>query len=188
MPRLLFLISVLALAVAFAVRWWYGLRVLATEGERPCRCDLNKWLPAPGDTATIHRSDATAYEFGHQLRLKALAEWAEEMPKAAAAREKSRRFGLAVPPLSILIAVFAVIAVKIHFFAAIVLVLAAIALSAGFAISAVSSELQAITRASKKARDARAFPDHTQENAIIRCAHAHAWREAFPPIFKLIQG
>ncbi|MFT4175916.1 MAG: hypothetical protein QM627_04610 [Luteolibacter sp.] len=187
MPRLLFLVSILALAIAFAVRWWYGLRILSSLGEQPCRCDLNRWLPAPTDTATVHRAEETASEFGQQLRRKALAEWAEEMPKAALARERSRRFGLAVPPLSILIAIFAFIAMKIPLLVAIVIVLAAIALSGAFAMSAVTPELQAITRTARKARENGSFPDRDHEKAVIRCAHAHAWSEAFPPIFKMIQ-
>lgn len=188
MPRLLLIISVLALVVAFIARWWFGLRVLAAEGERICRCDLNTWLPAPGDHAKVHRAEGTAAEFGEQLRNKALVDWASEMPKAARSRENNRRFGLAVPPLSIVIAVFALIGAKVPWIGAIVIIFAATAVAGILAMTSITPELQAITRAAKKARDARAFPQRDDESVIVRCAYAHAWRKAFPPLFRLIQG
>ena len=128
MWRLLFIFSAIPIVAALVVRWYFGLRILADEGNRPCRCDLATWMPLPEDSAVIHRAEESAAEFGRQLRLKALAEWREQDPKAAAARENSRRFGMAVPPLSGVIAVFAVLVAKIPIMGGISCVLAATAL------------------------------------------------------------
>lgn len=132
----------------------------------------------------IQRADGSALEFGGQLRDKALATWREHEPKAAAARENARRFGMAVPPLSVLIAVFAVLVGKIPVLGAIAIFLGATALAAVVGLMSLPGELAAIQREAKKARDKRAFPDDDDELAIIRCAKATAWDRAIPPILR----
>ena len=186
MFRLIFFFSLLPLAVALAARWWFGVRVLATDGTRACRCNLDGWLPAPGDAALVHRAEQSAHEFGRQLRLKALAEWREQEPKAASSREKSRRFGTAVPPLSGIVAIFAVLVGKVPVFGALVILLGATALSTVQGLLALPPELGAITRSARKAREARHFPDRDDEEAVIRCALAHAWDASLPPILHWI--
>jgi hypothetical protein len=187
MWRLLFIFSALPIAAALIARWWFGMRVLADDGRRECRCDLATWMPLPGDTAVIHRAEESAAEFGRQLRIKALADWMEENPKAARSRESSRRFGMAVPPLSGVVAAMAVFVAKIPVMGAISIILAATALSALLGILSMAPELAAITRAAKKLREARSFPRRDDEEAVIRCAVAHAWKETLPPILGLIQ-
>ncbi len=187
MWRLLFLFSILPIAAALIARWFFGMRVLAEDGARPCRCDLETWMPLPDEKAVIHRAEESAAEFGRQLRLKALAEWRERDPQAAAARENSRRFGTAVPPLSGMIAVMAGIVAKIPIMGAIALVLAATALAAVLGVLSMAPELAAITRAAKKLRESKSFPRRDDEDAIIRCAVAHAWKETLPPILGLLQ-
>ena len=187
MWRLLFLFSVLPIAAALIARWWFGMRVLANDGVRPCRCDLATWMPLPDDKAVIHRAEESAAEFGRQLRLKALAEWRERDPKAAALREGSRRFGMAVPPLSGVVAVLAVIVARIQIMGGISMLLAATALAAVLGILSMAPELAAITRAARKLREAKSFPRREDEDAIIRCAVAHAWKETLPPILGLLQ-
>ncbi|RYD17340.1 MAG: hypothetical protein EOP88_27105, partial [Verrucomicrobiaceae bacterium] len=72
MWRLLLLLSVLPIAAALIARWWFGLRVLASEtGKRPCRCDPAKWPAAPRADQPIP-ADAPAAEYGRLLRLAAL--------------------------------------------------------------------------------------------------------------------
>lgn len=187
MWRLLFLLSILPIAAALIARWFFGMRVLAEDGARPCRCDLGTWMPLPDDKAVIHRAEESAAEFGRQLRVKALVEWRERDPKAAAARESSRRFGTAVPPLSGIVAVLAVIVARIPIMGAISLVLAATALASVLGVLSMAPELGAITRAAKKLREAKSFPRRDDEDAIIRCAVAHAWKETLPPILGLLQ-
>ena len=94
MFRLILFLSLFPIAISLVARWWFGMRILARDGNRPCRCDLTRWLPSPDDAAIIHRAEESAGEFGRQLRLKALAEWQAQEPKAAASRENTRRFGL----------------------------------------------------------------------------------------------
>lgn len=187
MWRLLFLASALPIAIALFTRWMFGLRVIAEIGDRPCHCDLDRWLPAPGDTAMIHRAEESAAEFGRQLRLKALAEWREDEPKAAIARENSRRFGIAVPPFSGIVSLLAVIVAKIPIIGAITVVLAATALSSAIGLLSLPPELKAIARTARKSREAKSFPRRDDEEAVIRCAVAHAWKEALPPILKSLQ-
>lgn len=187
MWRLLFLSSIIPIAAALIARWWFGLRVLAELGNQECRCDLEKWMPAPEDVALIHRTESSASEFGKQLRLKALAEWRERHPKAAASRESSRRFGMAVPPLSGIVAILAVMVAKIPIIGAISILLAATALAAVLGLLSLGPELLAITAAAKKLRETRCFPRREDEDRVVRCAIAHAWKETLPPVFSLLQ-
>ena len=187
MWRILFILSGLTIAAALIARWFFGMRVLAELGKRPCRCDLVTWMPLPEDAALVHRAEESAAEFGRQLRLKALAEWREQDPKAAIARENSRRFGMAVPPLSGVIAVLAVIVAKIPVMGGISVLLGATALSSVLGVLSLAPELAAITRAAKKIRESKSFPRRDDEEAVIRCAIAHAWKETLPPLLGLLQ-
>ncbi len=187
MFRLILFLSLFPIAIALIARWWFGLRILAAEGDRPCGCDLTSWLSPPGDAAVINRAEESAGEFGRQLRLKALTEWQAQDPKAATARENTRRFGLAVPPLSGVVAVFAVIVGKVPVMGAVAILLGATALAAALGLLALPPELAAITRAASKSRKAKCFPRREDEDAVIRCAIAHAWNEALPPILRWIQ-
>jgi hypothetical protein len=188
MFRLILLLSLLPIAVALALRWWFGLRVLATAGKQTCRCDLAQWMPAPGDAAVIHRAEKSAAEFGHELRLKALAQWRDGDPKAAAAREGTRRFGKAAPPLSMMIAVFALLVGKVPLTGAIAIVAAAIAITAVLGLLSLPVELQAIARTAKGLRKQGGFPSRDDEETVIRCAIAHAWGDSPPAIFRWFQG
>ena len=187
MLRLLLFFSLLPLALTLIARWWFGSRVLTSYGKRMCRCDLRLWTPAHDDKTSVHRAEDTAAEFGNQLRRKALHEWQERDPKSANSREHSRRFGIAVPPLGGVVAVLAVIAGKIPVLGAIAIFIAAVALSAVLGILALPPELTAIARTSKRARDQRAFPSSEDSEVIARCASAHAWDQALPPILRMLQ-
>jgi hypothetical protein len=132
MWRLLLLFSALPIAAALIARWWFGLRVLATQGKRACRSDPAKWPALPDTTAPVDAlvpADASAVEYGRLLRLAALAAWKERDPKAAASRENSRRFGMAVPPLSGIVAIFAAIVAKIPIMGTFSILFAATALA-----------------------------------------------------------
>ena len=48
------------------------------------------------------------------------------------------------------------------------------------------AELAAISRAARKARENSHFPNRDDEDAVIRCATAHAWDLALPPILRWI--
>lgn len=184
--RFLLILSLVPIAIALAARWWYGTRVLANEDSRPCRCDLKVWTPPPGDESPVHRADDTAGEFGRQLRLKALAEWHEQNPKAARSRGNSLRFGLAVPPISAIIAIFAVLVAKIPPIGLIAVPLVATAIAAVFGLFSLPAELAAIARYAGKTRGMKSFPDRDQEDGVIRCAIAHAWDLTLPPVLRWI--
>jgi hypothetical protein len=180
---LLFAASLVTLGGAMLLRWYYGLRVLATSGTRTCTSDLGRWLPPPGDTSLVHRAEGTAAEYGDELRKKALASWREQEPKAAAARENARRFGMAVPPLSAMIAVFAVVVRKIPLMVVLVLTIVA----AIFGLLTLPAELRAIAAEAARMRKDRCFPKRDDEEAVIECAVAHAWEQALPPILRYLQ-
>ncbi len=187
MWRLLFLISILPIAVSLLARWWFGLRVLANHSTLVCRCDLEKWTPVTDGTKGLHRPEASAAEFGKQVRLASLAEWRKTTPSAAISREKSKRFGMAVPPLSGVIAVLAVFAAKVPIIGALAIFLAATALATALSILTIAPELLAVTRYTMKLRDNLAFPNRDEQEAVMRCAIAHVWKEAVPPILALFQ-
>jgi len=187
MWRLLIFFSAIGIALALIARWWFGMRVLAAEGKRTCHCDLDKWLPAPDDEAVIHRSEGTADEFGRQLRLKALAEWREREPKAAGARESAKKFGLAVPPLSGIVAIMGMVIAKIPVVGGISVLMAATALAAILGLLSIAPELQAIMKNARELRERKYFPRRDDEDAVIKCAIAYAWKEALPPILKMFQ-
>ena len=188
MFRLILLLSLLPIAAALLARWWFGLRVLATEGKQVCRCDLAQWMPPPGDAALVHRAEKSASEFGHELRLKALAEWRLEDPKAAAAREGTRRFGKAAPPLCMMIAVFALLVHKVPLAGALAIVAAATAIAAVLGLLSLPAELQAIARTVNGLKKQGCFPSRDDEETVIRCAAAHAWCDSPPAIFRWFQG
>ncbi len=188
MPRLLFLISILPVLAALAARWYFGLRVLAIEGQRNCRCDLERWKPVPGDTSLVHRAEETAAEFGRQLRLKALAEWKEADPKSVKSRETARRFAMAVPPFAGIILVLALLAGRLPAAWAIPAFLGAIAVAVIFDLLSLTPELAAIHRIAKKVRQVQVFPRREEEEAIIHCAIAHAWKATLPPMLSHFQG
>ncbi len=182
---MIYIIFLLPLGLALAARWWFALRVLAADGPIPCRCDLGRWLPAPGDPSVIHRAENAAGNFGLDLRSKALADWKQQDPKAAASREKSRRFGLAVPPLSAIVAIMAVLAAKVPVFGAVIILLGAVVLATVFDILTLPLELNAIARYAAKIREQKCFPNRDEEDAVIRCAIAHAWDQAMPPLLRM---
>ena len=183
----LLLAGLVPLLGTLLIRWWFGLRVLALVGPRPCVCDLGRWLPAPGDPAQVHRAEGTAAEFGRQLWHKAMNEWREHSPREAASREGTRRFGLAVPPLSAVVAVFAVLVGKIPPTGAIAACLLVTALAAVLGLLTLPPELKALARTAAKVRKERGFPKSDDEEAVIRCAIAHAWDAALPPVVRWIQ-
>lgn len=188
MYRLILLLSLLPILVAMFARWWLGSRVLLSVGKRGCRCDLKRWLPAPGDHAVAHRSAETAADFGRELRLKALESWHSEAPKAAAARENTRRFGAAVPPLSTVVAAFALLVGKLPVLGVFAVLFAATALAALMSLLSLPGELQAIAREARRAREAKSFPDPDDEQAVVECAIAHAWDAALPQVLRWLQG
>jgi len=187
MFRLLLFFSLLALALTLIASWWFGSRMLVFYGKRMCRCDLRLWTPAPDNETSVYRADDTAAEFGNQLRRKALHDWQEQDPKSADSRERSRHIGIAVPPLGGVVAVLAVIAGKIPVLGAFAVFIAAVALSAALGMLALPPELTAIARSSKRIRDQRAFPSSEDSEAITRCASAHAWEQALPPILRMLK-
>ncbi|MBC8126910.1 MAG: hypothetical protein H8M99_07175 [Gloeobacteraceae cyanobacterium ES-bin-144] len=186
MFRLILFFSLFPIAIALAARWWFGIRILTSDGKRTCRCDLNRWLPLPGDDAIVHRAEESASEFGRQLRLKAMAKWKADQPKSANSRESSRRFGSIVPPLSGVIAVMAVLVGRVPIIGAVAILFGATALSAVMGLLSLPAELTIISRAALKAREDKLFPNRDDEDAVIRCAIAHAWEASLPSILRLI--
>ena len=98
-----------------------------------------------------------------------------------------RRFGMAVPPLSAVVAVFAMVVGKIPLAGVLAIVLTTTALAAVFGLLTLPAELQAIQRTARKAREQGGFPAADDQAAVLRCALAHAWEAALPPILKLLQ-
>ena len=171
-----------------ALRWWYGIRVLATQGPRMCRADLDKWLPQPEDSVVARRSEETAHVIGFHLWQYALRDWEKQDPKAAKARRKTKRLGTVLPPFTVLIVAFMLVLGKVHIVGAFALFFCAIALSALFGYLTLAAELKEVARASNRLRKAGAFRLRDDEDAVVECAMAHAWHQAMPPVLRWVQG
>ncbi len=187
MPRLLILLAALPIIAAFVARWWFGMRIIASQGKRQCKCDLDKWNDAFGAENLPASKEADARVYAELLRNAALLDWKTRDPKAAAGRESSRRFGMAVPPFSLMIAILAVFVAKIGIPMAIAIFLLATAIAAVFSYLGIAPELKAVLTASARLRATRVFPRRDDEDAVIEAANALAWKEAAPPVFNLIQ-
>lgn len=188
MYRLILIASVFPIIVVMIARWWFAMRVLGSVGRRGCHCDLKSWLPDPDDKAVVHRSGESASEFGRELRRKALKTWRGNDPKAAVARDKARRFGTAVPPLSALVAAFALLVGKLPVMGVFAVLFAATALAAVMSLLTLPAELRAISREATRVRGEGSFPNSDDEDAVISCAIAHAWDATPPPILRWLQG
>ena len=184
MPRFILILSFLPILLALAARWWFGQRVLVREGGRSCRVDLGRWKPHAEAAAAVEREEGSAHDFGWRLRRSALAEWRERDPRAASRRESARRFGMAVPPLSVVVSAFAVLVGKLTVMGAFAMIFAATAFAAFYGMLALGRELSAIAASAGELRATRAFRRSDDESAVIRCATAHAWNEALPPVLR----
>ncbi len=187
MWRFLLVLSILPIVVALLIRWWFGLRVLAKQGRRLCRCDTNRWQDAFETAITPPEEELPAGRFGENLRRAALVLWIAREPKAAKSREGSRRFGLAAPPLSGLIAVFALFAAKIPVTGALAIFFCATAFACVIGLLTLAPELRAIAATARHLRESRVFHRKDDEDAVVESAIAHAWNEAIPPVLRLNQ-
>lgn len=187
MFRLLILLAILPIIVALVARWWYGTRVLSSGGRHQCKCDLEKWRRTFGEENLPVSKEGDARIYAELMRNSALLDWKTREPKAAASREGARKFGMAVPPLSLMIAILAIIVGKIPVSGAIAIFLLAIAFSVFISYISISPELKAIITSARRLRDSRVFHRRDDEEAVINAAAALAWKEAAPPVFNLIQ-
>ena len=187
MWRLILILSVVPIVAAMVARWWFGTKVLFEKGGRPCRYDPSRWNPSSDEVPGNPASEESAFELGRLLRVRALEEWNQTDPKGAKSRASSKRFGMAVPPISGIVGVMALLVAKVPLIGALSATLAAIAVSTALGVLSLPPELAAINRSARKLREARGFPRSDDEDAVIRCALAHAWKDTLPPILGLIQ-
>lgn len=187
MPRLLILIAVLPILIALAVRWWFGLRLLKSSIEISCICDLEKWNQTFGEQHLPPSSSGTQIMFAELFRKSALADWRERDRKVAISRESTRRFGMAVPPLTAMIVILGIIVGRVTPTYAIAIFLLATAFSAVIAYLSIAPEINAILTTSRRLRSSGIFRRRDDEDAVIQAAVALSWKEAAPPIFNLIQ-
>ncbi|MGJ8632534.1 MAG: hypothetical protein ACSHX7_01320 [Luteolibacter sp.] len=187
MFRLLILIAALPIIAAFVARWWFGMKVIASKGQHQCKCDLEKWSRTFGDENLPLATRADARVYAELLRKSALEDWRTREPKTATSREGGRRFGMAVPPLALMIAILAMIIGKIPVVGAIAIFLLAIAFAVIISYLGIAPELKAILVTSRRLKDARIFPRTEDELAVLRTTTALAWKEAAPPVFNLLQ-
>ena len=187
MFRFLVILAALPIIAAFLLRWWFGIRILTTFGKRQCSCNLAKWEETFGAETVPPAASADARVHAQFLHKATLLDWQRREPKSAASREAVRRFGMAVPPLSAMVAILAVIVMKLTPFMAIAVFLLAVAVAAIFAYLGLAPELRAIALTSRRLRATRIYPRREDEDAVIQAATALAWKQAAPPIFNLVQ-
>ncbi len=187
MFRILLLVSALPIAATIVLTWWFGTRVLWAQGKRMCRADLGKWTPDDEAEGAAQSSEATAKVFGIQVRNQALKAWKEQSPKLAKAREGNRAFGMAVPPLSGVVVVFAAAVGRLPPFGAITIFVMATAISAVLGMLSLPSELTAVRRYIKSDKFKGSFPNSYDEESVIACALAQVWESGLPPILRWLQ-
>lgn len=187
MFKLLIIISAFPILAAFLLRWWFGTRVISSTGKHQCTCNLAKWEKSFGKKHLPPSADADARIHAEYLHNAALADWKIREPKAAATREAVRRFGMAVPPLTAMVAILGMLVGRIPFGIVIAVFLLAIALAATFAYLGLAPELRAVAITARRLRDTRIYARRDDEDAVIQAATALAWKQAAPPIFNLIQ-
>jgi len=186
MWRLLYIPCILVIAAAVFARVWFGKKIVFGKGMQPCKVDVDRWSDLLGSTVNLPTSEATAGELGRQLRKSALVQWQARDPKAARAREGTKRFGMAVPPLTIAVVLFAFIAARIPVSGAIAIFLAATALSSALGLLSIGAELRAVATLARTLRERRTFMRSDDEEAVISCAVAEVWLDALPPILRWI--
>lgn len=187
MWSLLLLLSLFPIGIALAIRWWFGLRVLMLHGNTSCRLVDGRWEETLGLAPALPGNQAPASLVGQEIRRAALAAWQATDPKRANARKSARTFGLAVPPLTAMVTVFAVILAKVPVMGAIAILLAATALATVMGLLSLGSELRAIGTTIGRVRNSRIFPRTDDEDAAVQCAIAHAWSDSLPPILRALQ-
>lgn len=172
---------------AFVMRWWLGMRVLSSAGRRQCLCNLTQWEEVFGADNLPPSKSGDAVIFAESLRKNALADWKTREPKAAASREAVRRFGMAVPPLALMIVILGIIVGRVPAIWAIPVFLLAIAFAVIVYILSIAPELNAMLVASRRLRASGVFRRRDDEDAVIAITTALAWKESVPPVFNLIQ-
>jgi hypothetical protein len=186
-PRLLIVIALLAILIALAVRWWFGLRLLKSYAELSCSSDLEKWKQTFGEIHLPTSSSADLITYADLFRKVAMADWRERDKKSAISREGTRRFGMAVPPLTAMIVILGIMVGRITPTYAIAIFLLATAFSAVISYLSIAAEINALTISARRLRSSGIFSRRDDEDAIIQAAVALTWKEAAPPIFNLIQ-
>lgn len=187
MPRLLILIAAVPIVITFIIRWWNGLRVIALKSETKCTCDLGKWEYAFGKENLPAHASGDVIVFAEHFRKIALAEWRVRDPKTAISREATRRFNAAVPPLTAMVVIMAVLVARIPFAYAIPVFMLSVAFSASVSYLTLATEIKAILTTARRLRSTPVFPRRDDEEATIETAIAISWKEAAPPIYNLIQ-
>lgn len=187
MSRLLILISVVPILITFGLRWWLGIRILKSNAENQYRCDLDNWKEAFGENHLPASPSCDLVILADLFRKIALAEWRLNEPKAAASREGTHRFSMAVPPLAAMVVILGVIVGRIPPAYGIAGFLLATALTAVFSYLNIAPEINAILTSAKRLRSSGIFHRRDDEDAVVQAAVAISWKEAAPPIFNLIQ-
>jgi hypothetical protein len=185
--RLLILIAVLPIIFTLVVRWWLGIRILKSSAKNQCSCDLEKWNHTFGEQHLPISSSGDVIIYAELFRKSALVDWRTRDPKTAISREGTRRFGMAVPPLTAMIVILAMVVGRVTPYYAIAIFLFATALSAILSYLSIAPEINAILTTSRRLRKSGVFHRRDDEDAVIQAAVAISWKEAAPPIYNLLQ-
>lgn len=187
MPRLLILIAALPILITLAVRWWFGLRLLKSSAQLQCHCDLDKWKQTFGEKYLPVSASGDLIIYADLFRKSALADWLVRDKKTAISREGTRRFGMAVPPLTAMIVILGALVQRIPIPYGIAIFLLATAFSAVIAYLSIAPEINAILTTARRLRSSGIFHRRDDEDAVIQAAVAISWKEAAPPVFNLLQ-
>jgi hypothetical protein len=186
MLRIVFIISLLPVLAAMFAAWWYGARVLAMWGGTRCRMDAGRWQRIFGEDAVAPGDDVSAAVLAREIHRRGVVQWKRDDPRAAAARAGAKRFGMAVPPLAVMVLALGVLAGRVPVFGALAGVVAAVALAAAFLILSVGAELSMVLVLVRKLQDQRLFVRSDDERAVAECLTAWVWEDSLPPVLRLL--
>ena len=186
MLRLIFILSVLPILAAVVAAWWFGARVLARWGGAPCRVDVGRWQRLFGADADRLEEDMTAAALAREIHRRAITQWKREDPRAAAARAGAKRFGMAVPPMSVLVMALGALAGRLPVFGAVAGVLGAVALASVFMILSIGAELSMILALMRQLQERRVFIRSDDERAVAECLTAWVWEDSIPPVLRFL--
>lgn len=186
MWRIIFILSVFPVLAAVAAAWWFGSRVLAMWGGTRCRVDAARWRRIFGEDAGELGDDMTAAELSREIHRRGIEQWKRDDPRAAASRAGAKSFGVAVPPLAVMVMALGALAGRVPVFGAVAGVLGAVAISAAFLILSVGTELSMILALMRKLQDQRVFFRSDDERAVAECLAAWVWEDSIPPVLRLL--
>lgn len=173
MPRIFIILSLVPLVISLVARWYFGTRILFLERDHSCRL--------------LHSHETeTAVTLGRRWRRAAIKRWIIDHPRTAKKRQHALRFGLILPPLTLIACILSILAFKMSVLTGLAIFLLILTLAIVANWLTLPSEILAIQdKSSYLIDDQTKVKNIKDEPTILVCAIAHSWDDSVPPMLKL---